>query len=275
MKNIPVTISAVVLLTLSGIVPLQAAPPSDTPPPLDKSLSTVTSPATKEAITTSVLERFRTHAGPRTPAALTALFAAPAAATIRQQPEVALSDGDTAVKISIAVGSEQSKAPNIAFEGAKLISLKHNKGDKWDIEALPVAGSWNTTLILQTGSVTREVPLTVAPVLPAGTDLSEQGFIAFLGGPKTSVRPLLDLNNDGKFDYQDDYIFTANYLVRSGSAAAPDTAQSTDSQTPPEQTPQSQVQETAQPAEQQVPASVQDPSQAPGISGNPDRKSVV
>ena len=88
-------------------------------------------------------------AGPRTPAALTALFAAPIAATIHQQPVVALSDGATMVRITIAVGSLESKALNVAFNGAQIISLKHNKADEWDIEALPAAGIVATMLAMR------------------------------------------------------------------------------------------------------------------------------
>jgi hypothetical protein len=201
-------------------MPARAASPASQPAPLDKPL-----PASAAALvqpsgpTTSVLERFRTHTGPRTPAALTALFDAPIAAGIRQQPAVVLSDGATPVTISVAVGSSDSRAPNVAFNGAQLISLKRSKADEWDIEALPAVGTWNASLLLLTDSTTREIPLTVAPALPKEIDLSERGFIAFLGDAKASAQPPQDLNDDGRHDYLDDFIFAANYLVRPQPAA--------------------------------------------------------
>jgi len=179
----------------------------------------------------SVLEHFRTYTGPRTPAAMIALFAPPVADSIRQKPEIALSDGVTKIKITVAAGSRDSKAANVAFNGAKLITLTRSNANEWDIEALPAAGALNVSLILLTDAGTREIPLTVAPAVPAGTDLSEKGFVAFLGETNAPARPLLDLNKDGQRDYVDDYIFTANYLIKPRPASdGPGAAQPTDSQ---------------------------------------------
>ncbi len=238
MNNKIVNIAAMLILTQIGTLPVLAASPVGSPTPLDKKLSaaavTGTQTAKSSVQITSVLERFRTYSGPRTPAALVALFAAPVtAATIHQHPEVALSDGASIVKITVDAGPQENKSPNIAFNEAKLISLKQNKPGKWDIEALPDGGTWNVSLILLTGSDSRTVPLTVAPILPAGTDLSERGFITFLGGAKAASQPLQDLNGDGRRDYLDDYIFTANYLARPNSA----TAGSDSGQTPEAQHP--------------------------------------
>jgi hypothetical protein len=191
---------------------------------------------------------------------LTALFAAPETAVIRQQPEVALSDGITTMKISIARGSQNNIAPNVAFEGAKLISLKQNNGDEWDIEALPAVGTWKVTLILQADAITREIPLTVAPALPAGTDLSKKGFIAFLGGTTASSQPLLDLNNDGRRDYLDDYIFTANYLANQRLAVViPASDQPIENQTPT----------IDQPSEAQMPNTGAESAPLPANSSQP------
>jgi len=162
----------------------------------------------------SVLERFRVYTGPRTPETLSALFSSPLQVDTQQQPEVALSDGATIITITLTDGTLGSNAPNIAFKGAQLISLKRSRTADWEIDALPDAGVLNPTMFIVTGSGTREIPLTITPALPAGTDLSKKGFAAFLGGLKGSSQMLLDLNNDGHIDYLDDYIFTANYLVR-------------------------------------------------------------
>jgi hypothetical protein len=145
---------------------------------------------------------------------LTELFSAPVAAIIRQQPEVVLSDGATAVRISVRVDFPDAKAPNIALNGAKLLSFERTADDEWQIEALPEMGALKASLVMVTDAASLEIPITVAPPLPAETDLSENGFIVFLGGSNSSLKPLQDLNNDGRRDYMDDYIFTANYLNR-------------------------------------------------------------
>lgn len=217
-------VSAVLFLTLFGPLSLQAASSAATAVPPVKTLPAAapagTQSAPSAAQVTSVLERFRTYTGPRTPDALTALFDAPVEASIRQQPEVALSDGATIIRITIAAGSPDSTAPNVAFSGAQLVSLTRNNAGEWDLEALPDAGALHSSLTLLTGSVTREIPLTVAPAVPAGTDLSEKGFTSFLSVGTALSRPRQDLNDDGRQDYQDDYIFTANYLAGQVPAAS-------------------------------------------------------
>lgn len=217
MKNKLVIATAALLLTQFNTFPAEAAEATITTVP------TTATPGTKNTtftdLYTSVPERFRTYAAPRTPAALAALFSVPVASNIRQQPVVVLSDGNTTVKINIFIGSPDTKAPNVASKGAQLISIKRDKADTLEIEALPTYGTANASLILMAGSVTNEVPITVAPMLPTETDLSEKAFIAFLGGANASGQPLRDLNNDGLLNYLDEYIFTANYLVRTRFAA--------------------------------------------------------
>ena len=212
----PVYAAAAFLLVLCGVFPVQAASPDGQAAPNEKEVTAAATPGTqaapKSAPATSVLERFRTYSGPRTPTALTALFSAPVAANIRQQPEVVLSDGATAARISVRVGSPDVKALNIALNGAKLLSYERTADDEWQIEALPEIGALKASLIMMTDAVSMEIPITVAPPLPEETDLSEKGFIAFLGGSDSSLKPLQDLNDDGRRDYMDDYIYTANYL---------------------------------------------------------------
>lgn len=180
----------------------------------------------------SVLDRFQFHTSPRTPAALSALFNMPLPINIIQQPEIALSDGITTITIEAAFSTPKNTAPNFACNGGKLISVKRNDTGAWIIVILPDKGTWNTSLIVLTGSASLEVPLTVSPVLPKGIDLSEQGFITFLGSNKgPEPQTLQDLDGDGLNNYLDDYIFTANYLVKQRSmASAPDSNSKTDGQ---------------------------------------------
>lgn len=60
-------------------------------------------------------------------------------------------------------------------------------------------------------------PLTLvpkaSPEVGKKKGLDEAAFNAFLSERGTSERPKFDLNNDGKRDYIDDYIYTANYIA--------------------------------------------------------------
>ena len=240
-----VTLVTMLVLAVLSSLDTQAASPAgkplsgDKPPPAATAANAAN--AANAAIETaketntgiSVLERFRSHSGPRTPAALSALFSMPLPANFRQQPEIALSDGITLVSVETALAAPTRTAPNVAFNGAQLISITRNDDGTWVIMALPAKGSWKTSMIMLNDSAMLEVHLAVAPLLPAGTDLSKQGFVTFLGNKGPNSPPQKDLNGDGKRDYLDDYIFTANYLVRQRSAATvPDDSQNSGSQDP-------------------------------------------
>lgn len=155
-----------------------------------------------------VVERFRTYQGEKSPAILAALFKKEVAPAIRQEPPVALSDGKTNVTIIAALSSRDGKSPNFALNGAKLVSLKKDEeSDKWIIEALPLEKALKVSLTILNGHEVIEYPLTVAPAL-SDIASSEAGFSSFLKNKTT------DLNGDGKHDYIDDFIYTANYLVQ-------------------------------------------------------------
>jgi hypothetical protein len=165
----------------------------------------------------SVLERFREFKGEKTPKSLGALFDAASIPGVRQEPAIALSDGKTRVKISIQNLSTGKEAPNFALKGAKLIALE-KKGGAWLIEALPEMKAHEAAItVLHDGSRT-DIPLTVAPPLEAGNapagGLSEAGFKLFLKQRGTDKSPRFDLNGDGVRNYIDDYIFTANHILK-------------------------------------------------------------
>ncbi len=66
-------------------------------------------------------------------------------------------------------------------------------------------------MVLSDDHVT-EYPLTIAPAIPNAAS-TEAEFAAFLkDADKTPAQH--DVNGDGKYDGVDDYIYTANYLVR-------------------------------------------------------------
>lgn len=205
-----------------------AAPPADIPAATAAPATPPEQPATQrpeepkrpeEARTTvysAVLERFRAYQGEKSPAILAALFKKDVAPTIRQEPPVALSDG-TRIRIIAALPSPNGKSPNFALNGATQVSLK--KGDEagtWIIEALPRENVLQATLTILNGAEIIEYPLTVAPPLKTGA-IGEAAFNAFL---KNSGKGG-DLNNDGRRDFTDEYIYTANYLVRMNQQKAP------------------------------------------------------
>lgn len=219
----------------------------------------------------SVLERFRTYAGPRTPASLSALFSTPPSAKQRQQPEVVLSNGATTVTIEVSLAAPSGSAPNVAFNGARMLSYERSPKGDLQIVALPDAGALKAELIVLTDLTTLEIPLVVAPPLPAETDLSEKGFISFLGGKVPAAQPLLDLNGDGRRDYVDDFIFAANYLVRQRSGASstinrptpvPDESGVNDN-------PESQKNDSPPPPESQKSSDVQSPLNNNGAASGP------
>lgn len=174
----------------------------------------------KSAPVKSVLEQFQLFKGERKPEALMALFKS--VEGIAQEPPVALSDGTAKVKASVAYHPSGKQAPNFSLKGAKLVSFKMEGDSAWVIELIPDKGACKSTImILQDGGI-KEIPLTVAPPLPADGKTGGKGkltradFILFLKERGTEKAPRFDLNGDGKRDYTDDYIFTANFIAQNG-----------------------------------------------------------
>jgi hypothetical protein len=66
-------------------------------------------------------------------------------------------------------------------------------------------------VVIQQGTGSRTVPLTVAP--PLSGDLSMKVFAAYLKDSQADEQQRVDLNGDGKLDYQDDYVLAVNVLV--------------------------------------------------------------
>ena len=168
----------------------------------------------KPAAHKGVLDQFRTHSGEKTPASCIALFKQEFSSTISQKPPIAISDGTTPVIIVAALNSQKA-SPNFALSNAKLVSISKS-GDSWIIKALPQAQAIQASLTILSGESLEEFPLTLVP--PAGNlPLTKADFAAFLKDSGVTP-PKRDLNNDGIHDYQDDYIYTAHYLI--GTSAA-------------------------------------------------------
>lgn len=164
-----------------------------------------------------VLESFRAYKGEISPAVFIALFNKEISPAIRQEPAVALSDGKTPVNILVKFETAGDRSPNFSLNGARLVSLHKDASSAWIIEALPQAGVVRAGITILTDSDIIEYPLTLAPPV-AGVSAAEADFAVFLtdsGAPT----PKRDLNGDGSHDYLDDFIYTANYLMKKGAAA--------------------------------------------------------
>jgi hypothetical protein len=163
-----------------------------------------------------VLDNFRTYKGERSPAIFIALFNKEITPTIRQEPAVALSDGKTPLKLRVTLEKAVDKSPTFSLNGAKLVSLNRDASSTWIIEALPQAGIMRATMTIMTDSDIIEYPLTLAPPIK---DISpaEANFTVFLKD-SGATPPKRDLNGDGRHDYLDDFIYTANYLMRKSAS---------------------------------------------------------
>jgi len=158
------------------------------------------------------IENFRAYKGEKSPAIFMALFSKKIAPDISQEPAIALNDGKTPVKIVVELKGNGEKSPNFALNGARLVSL--NKDDDsftWIVEALPQANIMQASLTILTDKDIIEYPFTLTPPIKFFSP-AESDFTVFLKDSGAAT-PKRDLNNDGKHDYMDDYIYTANYLI--------------------------------------------------------------
>jgi hypothetical protein len=188
-------------------------------PVAEPPVAPVAAPAERKmTVARSVLTKFRDYKGEMTPKALQELFKPEEGANYRQQPPIALSDGMAAVKVRVAVPATAKNAPNFALKDAKLVSLRRDGDAAWVVEAKPVKGTLSATVTMLLDGAITEIPVVVAPptditVVKPGVAPTEAEFSQFLKERGMDKAPRFDLNKDGKRDYLDDYIFTANYLV--------------------------------------------------------------
>lgn len=183
------------------------------PPAMDKTVAEMPKPVkAKETSYVGTLENFRTYTGEKSPAKFVALFNKEVAKTIHQEPAIAVSDGKTSVKIVVKLESIADKSPNFALSGAKLVSLNRDNSSGWIIEALPQTGTLSANLTILSDSDIIDYPLTLVPPL-SGITGSETDFSNFLKDSGVAA-PKRDLNDDGKHDYLDDFIYTGHYLIQ-------------------------------------------------------------
>jgi hypothetical protein len=172
----------------------------------------------KQTVYSGILDRFQAYQGGKTPANLIELFTEAVSTSIRQNPPVAISDGKKTLRVIVDHSAITGSSTNFALSGAKLVSLKNDvDSGVWVLEILPNANALKATVTIVNSNSITAFPLTVVP--PIGvSSASRADFEAFIKDSGARV-PKYDLNGDGSHDYQDDYIYTAHYLIASSPAA--------------------------------------------------------
>lgn len=197
----------------------EGVPQQTRQPEVEKVAEAIEASEVKQTVYSSVLDRFRIYQGEKSPEILMALMTKAVSATIRQEPAVAVSDGKTAVRVTVDLSAIKGTSTNFAFTGAKLVSLK-KEGDTgiWVLEALPQMNTLKASVTMLNSTSVIEFPLTIVP--PAAAVSSKRDdFATFLKDSGSKV-PKQDLNGDGRHDYLDDFMYTAHYLINSSAAAA-------------------------------------------------------
>ena len=167
----------------------------------------------------SVLDLFREHRGPRTPEALTALFRQDQLIGCRQEPLPVLSDGRATARIAFIAPADLKGSPDIALIGATLVTLERDRENTntWIAVVRPHRNALEAKLTVSLTDTAMVIPLAVAPkaVLDPKKKgpLNEKDFAGYLKAAPGKRPPGRDVNGDGRQDYLDDYIFTANYLA--------------------------------------------------------------
>lgn len=161
-----------------------------------------------------ILDLFKQYHGDKSLSTMAALFDKKVAQSIRQEPAILLSDGQSKAVLTVDIPARISSSPNFAVNGGTLDSLKQDKQirGRWIAAILPETGAIKVSMTIIAGAEEFEYPLTVAPPTTVAPTLDERGWQRFLNEVGTSAAPLHDLNNDGVRDYIDEYIFVANYL---------------------------------------------------------------
>lgn len=177
----------------------------------------------KKNMLKSVLERFREYKGEETPEALMALFSAGSEVKGRQDPPLVLSDGKTTLNVVVELNGKDN---NFILDGASLVSLKNKEKNYWIVELLPKKNALTATIIILRNDQWHVTPLTVAPpwdvtAYQSSGKSAEADFRHYLRERGTVKSPRFDLNGDGRRDYIDDYIFTANFIVEYSKTIAP------------------------------------------------------
>lgn len=212
----PVTVSAVSVQE-QGVAPQEPVVPA---------AEEVAAPEKEVYANRSVLDGFRDLTGERTVKALLSLFEHNEAVGFHQEPLIGIADGKLAVKAAIISDSADNMAPGIVVKGARLVSVKKapEYTNTWIVELVPEKNADEASLTVSMEKIAVIYPITVAPRVNVDLDKSgkvtEADFNLFLKKRDMSKEAAFDMNGDGKKDYLDDYIFTANYIEKIKRGAA-------------------------------------------------------
>lgn len=172
----------------------------------------------------SVLELFRKYDGKESVKAFVGLFDQEPLIGFNQKPPIALSGGKSTISISFIAMPSGKKDPEIEVKGAVLVgSLKKDTDNTntWIATLKPDKKAVSASLDVNQEKVIMEFPIAVAPGVNIDLDRSgavtEADFTLFLRVRGNVRKPRFDLNKDGKRDFEDSYIFTANYIVKKAS----------------------------------------------------------
>jgi len=166
----------------------------------------------------SVLDRFREYKGERTAETLLALFDQESFIGFRQAPIVAVSDGASTVTVTFIAPPGNLSVSDLSVEGAKLLGLIRDpdNSNTWIARLLPVRGTYAANLAVLQGDLKMMYPLTITPKAAIHTGKSDTVTKAdinrYLTMQKKAAPQKADLNNDGQWDYRDDYILSAAYF---------------------------------------------------------------
>lgn len=182
--------------------------------PLEEPVSDKVEPRQEIMVLASVLDRFQDHRGERSVETFTALFEQSGAGGFSQTPSPLLADGKSVLAVDFVAAPGDIHVAEMTATGARLLSLQPAPDDPqtWVAQLRPERGVLQASLTVPLQTYAIVFPLVVAPRL--NIDLDKSGrvtpadFALFL-----KKRSAFDLNGDGKLDYRDDYLFTANYLV--------------------------------------------------------------
>lgn len=166
----------------------------------------------------SILGRFREYKGERSIDAFISLFEQENLFGYRQNPNVAFSDGKTTVTVTFIAFPGNLMSSDLAITGAKLLSLKKDpdNSNTWIASLLPNKGAYEASITISQNKLRMIYPLTIAPKINLPKDksrkMTKNDFDQFLKNQKMVKTTVTPVSRDGKWDYRNDYIFTANYI---------------------------------------------------------------
>jgi hypothetical protein len=123
---------------------------------------------------------------------------------------IALSDGKKPVTLTLRL-KDATNSPDVALSGGQLVSVEKEDESTLVVTVVPSRGSWDTRLVLASGTEVIDYALIVAPPVDMPGSINEKNFVAELNKfVSDEGRKERDVNRS--FLYK--YIFTANYLTR-------------------------------------------------------------